>query len=89
MVGSGRASVAAIADISRAFVKDAGGAAPQSVAALASLGSWGANAQNQERDLHRWANQLYGLDIEPFEVSAKCQAIINKCAFQCVFFLGY
>lgn len=76
MVGSGRASVSAVADLSRAMVNDVGGAAPQAVQAFASLGSWGANQHNQERDLHRWVHQLYGLAVETFEATIQCQAIL-------------
>ena len=74
MVGSGRASVSAVADLSRAMVSDVGSAAPQAVQEFASLGSWGAHQHNQERDLHRWVHQLYGLAIETFEATIQCQA---------------
>lgn len=63
MVGSGRASVAAVADLSRAFVDDMGQNAPLPVRAMASLGAWGSHTQNQERELHRWTKHLYDLKL--------------------------
>lgn len=76
MVGSGRASVSAVADLSRAFVKDMGDTAPEAAQAFASLGGWGSSAQNQERDLQRWVHQLYGLDIQTFDATVQCQALV-------------
>jgi hypothetical protein len=74
MIGSGRASVAAAADLSRAFVEDMGDSAPSSVYALASLGSFGAHTQNQERDLHKWVRHLYNINLSTFDVQCDMQA---------------
>ena len=74
MIGSGRSSIAAAADLARAYVKDMGDVAPTAVKALASLGSWGTHSQNQERDLHKWAHNLYGFELETFEVQMSLQA---------------
>ena len=48
MVGSGRAAVAEICDISRANVAD--GAKNQALLGLSSLGDFGKHESNQERD---------------------------------------
>ena len=77
MVGNGRASVAAVAELSRAYVEDSGDSVPDAVRAIASLGNWGSQTQNQERDLHRWVRNLYNLDIQTYEAKILCQASIG------------
>ena len=77
MVGSGRATVAAVADLSRAYVRDMGEMAPKAVCGMASLGGWGSHPQNQERDLHRWVGKIHGLTVETFEVKIPCQATVS------------
>lgn len=74
MVGSGRSSIAAVAELSRANVADMGKSVPQAVAALASLGSWGNNASNSERDMHRWVRNLYQFGLETYDVELELQA---------------
>lgn len=77
MIGSGRTSIAAAADLSRACVQDLkgiGATAPAAVQALASLGTWGNNCQNQERDLHKWVKNLFNLKMETFEVPFMMEA---------------
>lgn len=74
MIGSGRTSIASASDFSRACVKDMGKDAPAAVHALASLGSWGSHSQNQERDLHKWANQLYNLNLQTYDTQIPLQA---------------
>ena len=77
MVGNGRASVAAVAELSRAYVEDSGAGVPDAVRAIASLGNWGSQTQNQERDLHRWVRNLYNLDIQTYEAKILCQASVG------------
>lgn len=67
MVGSGRASVAEICDMSRANVED--GLRSKTVYGLKSLGGSGKHEQNQERDLHRWVKGLHGMTLEPYGVT--------------------
>lgn len=74
MIGSGRTSVAAAADLSRACVKDMGLEAPAAVRGLASLGAWGSSAQNQERDLHKWVSKMHNLDLQTYDVKIPLQA---------------
>ena len=66
MIGSGRASVAEICDISRANVAD--GSTAEALAGLMSLGGNGKHQSNQERDLHRWLHQLHGCKLEAYKV---------------------
>ena len=80
MIGSGRSSIAAVADLSRAYLQDSGGSTPQAVQAFASLGGWGSHEQNQERDLHKWVNGLHGLNLETFDVQFECQ--VRCCLFE-------
>ena len=66
MVGSGRAAVAEICDISRANVAD--GAKNETLLGLSSLGDFGKYESNQERDLHGWVKGVHAMTLEPFEV---------------------
>ena len=66
MIGSGRSSIAQIAELARANLRD--GLPAEAVAAFASLGAGGQYPANQERDLHRWLRQLYGLKLESCRV---------------------
>lgn len=74
MVGSGKASIASIAEISRANVADMGSMVPEPVRALASLGSWGSHTQNQERDLHKWLKGLHQLNLQTYDVDIQLEA---------------
>lgn len=67
MLGTGRAGVAEICDISRANVAD--GVRSEAVVGLSSLGGRGKFESNQERDLHRWVKNLHSMTLEPFEVT--------------------
>lgn len=64
MVGSGRASVAEVCEISRANIAD--GSTSQTLLGLKSLGGDGKHESNQERDLHRWVKGLHSMRLEPF-----------------------
>lgn len=66
MLGSGRASVAEVADMARSTLAD--GLPPKAVEAFASLDSGGVHANNQERDLHRWLHSLFGMTLMTFKV---------------------
>ena len=85
MIGCGRLSVAAAAELSRANVQDTGAAASNAVVALASLGGGGRHLQNQERDLHRWVGGLYQLGLETYEVAMELQVLRPKSS-QCLCF---
>ena len=73
MVGTGRVSIAAASELSRAMVADVGHAAPLAVRGLASLGCGGVHSQNEERDLHRWVRGLFKLRLETYDVLMKLQ----------------
>ena len=66
MLGSGRAGVAQIADLARAAVAD--GLPHEALRAFASLGADGRYTSNQERDLHNWLRNLFGLELQPYMV---------------------
>ena len=78
-MGSGRASISAVADLSRAYLQDSGSLAPDAVKAIASIGNWGVHSQNQERDLHRWVRNLYNIGIQTYEAKIQCQAWFDGC----------
>ena len=65
----GGVHVADLCDLSRADVKDQG--AGLQAQALASLGSYGKWANNQERDLHRLVRGLYNLKVEPYKLKLR------------------
>ncbi|CAJ1394074.1 unnamed protein product [Effrenium voratum] len=77
MIGEGKASVAAVAQLARANLADFEAGAPASVAAFASLGNFGNCPQNEERDLHRWLSQLFSLKLSTYCVEAEVQ-VPNK-----------
>lgn len=60
MIGSGRASVAEICEISRANLAD--GMQNEAREVLASLGAGGDHPSNQERDLLRWLKTYVSLE---------------------------
>ena len=66
MIGSGRASIAEICEISRANVAD--GSNAEALHSLKSLGAGGKHQSNQERDLHRWLEGLHSMRLKPFTV---------------------
>ena len=66
MIGSGRASIAEVCDISRANVAD--GFQSEALIGLKSLGANGKYEHNQERDLHRWLRHLHGYQLEAYKV---------------------
>ena len=67
MIGSGRAAIGEICDISRANVAD--GVQSEALQGLSSLGNSGKCESNQERDLHRWVKGLHSMTLEPFHIS--------------------
>lgn len=85
MVGTGRVSIAAASELSRAVVEDVGDAAPLAVKGLASLGCGGLHSQNEERDLHRWVKGLYQLELETYDVLMKLQVSCPHHSRSCGF----
>ena len=79
MVGSGRATIAEVCDMSRANVAD--GLYSKALQGLSSLGASGKHDQNQERDLHRWVKGMHGMTLEPFEVTMELNVswFANRC----------
>jgi len=71
MIGSGRAHVHTVVSIAQAQCMD--GPAPEAVTAFASLGSFGRNSSNEERDLHRWLKSIYNIDLEVYYVQMNLQ----------------
>lgn len=69
MLGSGRTNVAEICDLARANVQD--GLPSGALRAFSSLGAEGRHESNQERDLHKWLYNLYGVDLTTYKVTMK------------------
>ena len=80
MIGSGRASIAEICEISRANVAD--GSKAEAIHSLKSLGSGGRHQSNQERDLHRWLEGLHSMRLKPFTVELLLNVSWDKPYFQ-------
>ena len=72
LVGRGRIDISCATDIARAVLKD--GITNQRVEKLSSLGNWGLSQSNCERDLHTWLRNLFGLQLEPYQVSFDLEA---------------
>ena len=71
MVGSGAAHIRTVCSIAQAAVEDARArnqACPDSILAFASLGNFGRCPANEERDMHNWLKNLYGIDLELYYV---------------------
>ena len=67
LVGRGHMSVTAACEVAGGVAEDH--ALPHAaVRAFASLGSEQKHPQNNERDLHRWVKNLYGLQLQPYKV---------------------
>lgn len=85
MIGSGRASIAEVCDLARANVQD--GLPSAALEAFSSLGSGGIYEANQERDMHRWLNQLYGVQLTTYKVTMHLTAPRCECfkyVFNCI-----
>lgn len=82
MVGSGRAGVAEICDISRANIAD--GATNEALLGLCSLGASGQHESNQERDLHRWLKGVHSMTLEPFDVPMVLNVTWTRWVVKCV-----
>lgn len=67
MLGCGRAHVAEVCDLAGANVTD--GLPSDALKAFASLGAGGRYEANQERDMHRWLHQIYGVKLETYKVN--------------------
>ena len=55
--------------------------------AFSSLGSGGIYEANQERDMHRWLNQLYGVQLTTYKVTMHLTAPRCECfkyVFNCI-----
>lgn len=67
LVGRGHMSVTAACEVAGGVAEDH--ALPHAaVRAFESLGSEQKHPQNNERDLHRWVKNLYGLQLQPYKV---------------------
>ena len=67
LVGRGHISVTAACEVAGGVAEDH--ALPHAaVRAFATLGSEQKHPQNNERDLHRWVKNLYGLQLQPYKV---------------------
>lgn len=64
-----------MAAVAQAQVQDSVGGmgVPEAINHFASIGSYGKNPQNEERDLHRWLSGLYGLQLELYELRLRLQ----------------
>lgn len=45
----------------------------EAVRAFASLGADGSHMGNEERDMHRWLNALWGFDLQPYQLEVNLQ----------------
>lgn len=71
LIGCGKTHISTVAALAQAQNKDS--RPVPAVAAFASLGSYGAHASNQERDLHRWLRNLHGSTMELYYTDFKLE----------------
>lgn len=64
LIGSGQVHVRTVAGLAQAAAHD--GEPSVAVRMFASLGAFGACPSNEERDLHRWLKDLYGISLEVY-----------------------
>lgn len=72
MIGSGKSHIRTVVSIAQAQSLDQ--EPPPAVKAFASLGTFGRNNANEERDLHRWLQGLHGIQLEVYNVRFSVQA---------------
>lgn len=65
-IGRGASYISEAEQFARATLAD--GFKSKAIASFASLGNWGKSSQNEERDLHKWAQQPFGLKLEPYNI---------------------
>ena len=76
LIGSGKIHVHTVAEIARAQLLD--GPQLPSIAMFASLGNYGLQKGHEERDLHRWLQNLHGIALEPYWTTMLLQARKSK-----------
>ena len=78
--GAGKEHSSGMQHMAASIVADGG--APPAVATIAGLGANGNQAQNIERDAHRWLKHLHGLAIDPYTVwfDLQCKAVPDNIA---------
>lgn len=86
MIGSGRAHVSEVADLARANVLD--NLPAGAVQCFATLGTEGKFPANQERDLHRWLQCLFGVSLRPYQVQMEVNVFCLLMATFVVFGMG-
>ena len=64
--------LAPITEIARAFTDELGEHVPEAVKAFASLGSFGDNQSNAERDIHRWTADIFDTSIDKYYLISYC-----------------
>ena len=72
MIGSGKSHIRTVVSIAQAQSRDQ--EPTPAVKAFASLGTFGRNNANEERDLHRWLQGLHGIQLEVYNVRFSVQA---------------
>lgn len=85
MIGSGKTHVHTVVSMAQSQLMDAinaGTDVPEAVRSFASLGAYGAQCQNEERDLHKWLSNLHQISLEPYHIQVKVEVGIDrKCMF--------
>lgn len=71
MIGSGKSHIRTVVSIAQAQSQDQ--EPIPAVKAFASLGTFGKNNANEERDLHRWLQGLHGIQLEVYNVRFSVQ----------------
>ena len=75
LIGKGYAHVSLATEVARAVITDAPQEPSSAIACLASCGTYGKNASNEERDFMNWTKGCYGFELEPYMVELMLQVL--------------
>lgn len=73
MIGSGRSHIRTVVSIAQAQSLDQ--EPTPAIKAFASLGTFGKNSSNEERDLHIWLSRIHGIEVQVYHVDFTVQVI--------------
>ncbi|CAE7918081.1 unnamed protein product [Symbiodinium necroappetens] len=79
-IGRGANTVASASELARCMVRD--GMEHPALEAVASLGNGGRCESNAERDLHRWLKDLYGFELDTYEIAMELAVNNSRCVEQ-------
>lgn len=83
MIGSGKSHVRTVVSIAQAQSRDQ--EPPPAIKAFASLGSFGRNNSNEERDMRRWLQRIHGIQLEVHNIDFTLQVLWQIYPYQVLY----